>query len=544
MDDLAGSGAGSDQGMGLELEVLRNQFASVLHFGPIRRSAKIRRLFDYLLEELAYQRASRISEYSIAFDCFGFGADFDPGKSSLVRVHLSRLRKALLDYAEGDGARDVLRITLPLASYTLLIESRSQTAAELSGPLPVVALIEFKPMGLVNEWSLLPSILAEQLGNRISACGAFRFMGPFSRQVLGKGLDDLVCLSAKHGIDCFIDGSLVKSGDHLTLHIRLVDGATGLQTWTGSEKVPFAQISLDGFHDGVVDRLAALIGADLGAVDAHFLSFARVKPEASLSVYEAVLLGRMYFADYNPTPLPRTIGRLREVVAEQPDEAFPKSTLAMLLANMVFEPRWAEALPLDEIRTLAGDAWRLAPDDPWSILALGFSACLGDDAHTVYRLGVATEADPRSSSIASCGIGILLCLCKVDVAMGLRLMRSGVAANPYHFRAVHFVEALIDLEEGRLEDALEKCDLYGLPWGWVDPLIRGAIYALQGRNELAAGEYRTVLEVWPDFEPKFQQNQLFLWHRDYLELIRRALTRAGVLDGRGSGQTKIVLTPS
>lgn len=534
----AADGVGFGLGAACELEILRHQFAAVRRFDPIHKSAKLRRLFDYLLGEYGSDRASEISEYSIAFDCFGLGADFDPGKTSLVRVHLSRLRKALVEYAEGEGAGDAFSITLPLASYTLLIEARAPKREERGVPLPVVALIEFKAIGLVDEWQLLPAMLAEQLGNRIAGCGAFQFMGPFSRQVLGDRVDDLVALGAKHRVDCFIDGSLVKAGDQLTLHIRMIDGASGVQTWTGSEKVPFSLISLDGFHDDVVGRLAGLIGADYGAVDSHFQRFARVKPENSLSVYEAVLLGRMYFADYNPAALPKIIGRLREVIIEQPDEPLPKSTLSMLLANMGFEPRWSDTPSLGEIQQLAAEAWRLAPDDPWSILALGFSACLSRDTHTVFRLGVATEADPRSTSITRCGIGILLCLRKVDVAMGLRLIHSGISANPYYPRAVHFVGALVDLEHGRLTEALEKVDLYGLPWGWVDPLIRGAIYALQGEPGRAAGEYRAVLDVWPDFERACLKNDQFLWHRDYLDLIAGALTRAGALAGIELGHSE------
>lgn len=506
-----------------KLDVCR---AGLLAFDPIRRSGKLRVLLEYLLRHSGEGNLNHPDQYRIAFECFGMDRSFDPNQSSLVRVHLSKLRKALQDYAVGPGQNDPLSITLPAGSYALHV--RKPAAAEHSKRRPVLALIEFRGIGLEEEWNLLPALISEQLGDRISKSGTFDFMGPFSRHAMGTDDPDLAIVARKHGIDCFIDGHIHRKGGGIELGVRIIHAPTGRVTWTGAEELPLDRLSLDGISDELLVRLSSVIGADYGGVDAHFSRLARVKPEHSLSVYEAVLLGRMYFADFNPRALFKGVQRLREVVRDFPDEPLPMATLAMLLACAGHEPQWAELPPAVEIRSLATSAWRMAPEDPWSILARGYAACFGGGVHEIRRLAVALDSDPDAAAISKCGIGMLLCLRGIDPEHGLRLIHDSSRINPYQPCAVHVVEALIALRRGDLDHALARLNTYRIPWGWADPLIRGAIHVLKGELDYAAGEYRAVIHAFPDFERAALEEGRLLWHRDHMEFLIGIFAGVGI----------------
>ena len=78
-------------------------------------------LFQYLLTHLRDGTVAEISEYSIAFDVFNQGSDFDSLNSSIVRVSLSRLRTNLKLLSRDNEDYIIL---LPAKSYALSIEKK------------------------------------------------------------------------------------------------------------------------------------------------------------------------------------------------------------------------------------------------------------------------------------------------------------------------------------------------------------------------------------------------------------------------------------
>lgn len=501
--------------------------SGILHFAAIQKSPKLTKLLDFLLRHAEKRDGSRVDQYRLAFDCLGMDASFDASQSALIRVHLSKLRKALLDYADGPGKAEPLRILLPKGSYSL--EIRKASDSPTPERRPVLALLEFKGIGMEGEWRMLPALLSEQLTDRVSRSAGFDFMGPFSRQIIGTEDPDLCGIAARLGIDCFVDGYIHGRNNEFELGIRIVEGSTGRVTWTATEVLPLNRPSLAAIENELLRRLASMIGADYGGVDAHFSRLARVKCPQALSVYEAVLLGRMYFSDFNPRALPVAIARLREVVRQFPREPLPKATLAMLLANAGHEPRWPDLPPAGEIRSLAADAWRDAPEEPWSILACGFAACFGVDGHhEIQRLARALDADPDAAAMTKCGIGVLLCLRCIHTDQGLRLIRESRRINPYQPCAVHVVEALIALRNGELNAAIQHLDIYRLPWGWADPLIRGAVYASRGERDLAVGEYRAALAAFPNLETAAFEEGRLIWHREHMSFLIGAFAKIGI----------------
>jgi tetratricopeptide (TPR) repeat protein len=76
-----------------------------------------RQLLHYLIEEALAARAHAISEYAIAQDVFGRGAQFDPRIDTCVRTEAWRLRSRLQSYYENEGRVDAVRFAFLPRSF-------------------------------------------------------------------------------------------------------------------------------------------------------------------------------------------------------------------------------------------------------------------------------------------------------------------------------------------------------------------------------------------------------------------------------------------
>jgi hypothetical protein len=79
---------------------------------------RLRDLLRFLVEETLEGREAEIKGYTIGYEVFRLGSEFDPHTNSIVRVAIKRLRAALDDYCQTTGATDPVRISLPVGSYT------------------------------------------------------------------------------------------------------------------------------------------------------------------------------------------------------------------------------------------------------------------------------------------------------------------------------------------------------------------------------------------------------------------------------------------
>jgi len=497
---------------------LRGALGRLITLTDLRASRRLLELLNYLFEETVAGRGEQLSQYKIAFECMGMGPDFDAERNSLVRVHVRRLRLALAACYAGAGAAEEIRMRLSTSGYSLIFERSLTESKPLRQEWPTLGLIEFKTLALEGPWRHLPALLAEELSGVITGAGGLRFMGPFSRRVLESEGIDAVRLGTLHRLDFIIDGSVQGAGDSLIIRTRLLDGKSGMQIWAGKDELSLNAPDLAGFEVKLMARLLAEIGGDIGRVSSHLSALARVKPENALSVYEAVLMGRMYLSDFHHESLPQALAGLRRAVREMPDEAAPHSTLAMLLAALGAEPAWPGDPPLDEILQLAERARALDPGDPWSILAMATSFAIHRQPAELAEIGLSVAASPRATPMVQAVVGVLLCFQKVEVATALRLIERAREENPHYLRAVHLARCLVMLDAGQLDEALRELDSFQVRWGWADPLIRAAIALRQGDCATALDQWPRVIAAFPDFETDGPRSIGYLWHADYVRL--------------------------
>ncbi|HZQ95839.1 MAG TPA: malectin domain-containing carbohydrate-binding protein [Candidatus Sulfotelmatobacter sp.] len=98
-------------------EAERAELQTVLQAPIFVRSPALSHLLSYLCEKTFAGETDQIKEYSIALDVFDRRDSFDQDTDSIVRVEANRLRKRLAEYYSREGARDPIRITIPVGQY-------------------------------------------------------------------------------------------------------------------------------------------------------------------------------------------------------------------------------------------------------------------------------------------------------------------------------------------------------------------------------------------------------------------------------------------
>ncbi len=140
------AGAPSSVGASPDLAKCRDLAQQVAASQVFRRSARQRELFLYLCRIALDEPGTEVNEQRIGIDVFGRPADYDTAEDTIVRVHVSELRKRLKTYFETEGVASPLVIEIPKGSYVPIFAPRSLGTPALSpkqprwGLAPMIAL--------------------------------------------------------------------------------------------------------------------------------------------------------------------------------------------------------------------------------------------------------------------------------------------------------------------------------------------------------------------------------------------------------------------
>ncbi|MCE5310633.1 MAG: hypothetical protein LLG20_23585 [Acidobacteriales bacterium] len=125
--------------------------ARLLASNVLKNAESLRRLLSYLGEQTLAGRADGLKEYTVGTEAFGKPPGYDPKTDSSIRVLVSNLRKKLVDYHLGEGAKDPLVVDLPKGGFKLVFRERSgEDQAQPAG----------KPAQVDRRWRLAAVILA------------------------------------------------------------------------------------------------------------------------------------------------------------------------------------------------------------------------------------------------------------------------------------------------------------------------------------------------------------------------------------------------
>ncbi|HSU30857.1 MAG TPA: hypothetical protein VLJ11_06450 [Bryobacteraceae bacterium] len=100
----------------------------VLGSRTFQNTPALRSLLIYLWKN----RDAQISEYAIGTEALGRSSHFDPKTDATVRVQISRLRQRLEKFYEEEGQTSRERLSIPLGSHQVQVETARTSAAALA----------------------------------------------------------------------------------------------------------------------------------------------------------------------------------------------------------------------------------------------------------------------------------------------------------------------------------------------------------------------------------------------------------------------------
>jgi TolB-like protein len=98
-------------------EEIARQLEKMVSDPHFAHSEILRNFLKFIISETIEGRSNCLKEYTIALNVLKKPKTFRPKENCIVRIHAVRLRKALVDYYNGPGAMDPIRITLPKGNY-------------------------------------------------------------------------------------------------------------------------------------------------------------------------------------------------------------------------------------------------------------------------------------------------------------------------------------------------------------------------------------------------------------------------------------------
>lgn len=119
---------------------IREELDRVLASHEFRTSKRSQEFLRYVVEHTLRGQSDLLKERTIGVDVFGRPAGYDPSDDATVRVKAGEVRKRLGLYYAEQGARNPIRIDLPLGSYVPEFHLGDAAASPLPAPPPAEPL--------------------------------------------------------------------------------------------------------------------------------------------------------------------------------------------------------------------------------------------------------------------------------------------------------------------------------------------------------------------------------------------------------------------
>ena len=103
---------------------------------PFQKSKRLRDLLLFLGQRSLQDPYCTLREQEIGVEVFGRPPDYDTSHDTLVRVHVSQLRKKLQEYFLAEGRKEPLVIEIPKGSYVPVFRPRTEIVETDPGAAP------------------------------------------------------------------------------------------------------------------------------------------------------------------------------------------------------------------------------------------------------------------------------------------------------------------------------------------------------------------------------------------------------------------------
>jgi len=228
----------------------------VLDSPQFRRSDRLRRFLELVVEEKLAGRADRLKEYVIAVEVYDRGSGFNPAVDTIVRVEARRLRATLQGYYEV--AADPVRIEVPKGGYEPFFYRRAKVTEAAAGlRLSSVVVLPFEDLGANHARNSFCRGLTEEVICALARVDGLRVTAHLPALASRRSRENPLQAGRTLRVAGVIDGSVRRAGDRLRITAQLIRTADGCHVWSRR----FERSSDDAFaiQDEVAEALVEAV---------------------------------------------------------------------------------------------------------------------------------------------------------------------------------------------------------------------------------------------------------------------------------------------
>jgi len=277
-----------------------------------------------------------------------------------------------------------------------------------------LAVLPFKPLGEGDGPASLELGMTDALIMRIGGLRNLVISPLSSVRRYGAPDQDPIAAGKELGVDCVLDGSIQRSGEHVRVSVRLIDVGSGRQLWAARFDQDFSDIF--AIQDAIAERAAAALVEELTTDDRHRL---RRHPTDNAQAYQLYVTGWSGLTRPSCDSLRKALGYLELSVARDPGFALAHACLA----------------------------------DCYAV----FAVFGGGTPHDIFpkALAAVTRAlalDPELAE-AHAELGHIRMVYDLDLHAAEKALRHALQINRHSAMAHHYMGLLL-IARGRLDDAL------------------------------------------------------------------------------------------
>ncbi len=223
---------------------IRAQLVQILENAEFKRSPKIARFLEYVVEETLDGKQQYLKGHTIAIEVFDKDQSFDPQIDPLVRVNAVRLRRMLHQYYSTDGLNDDVMIDIIKGSYVPQIYytknsdkiTDDQPILSKNSSFPCIAVLNFKNLSGNFSYGYFVDGITQEI---LSQLCKFKELIVVASSSINLNEDQYISTKRlREVIDvCYVlSGSVRIEDDNVCINVELDDTTTHTIVWVNEYK--------------------------------------------------------------------------------------------------------------------------------------------------------------------------------------------------------------------------------------------------------------------------------------------------------------------
>ena len=489
---------------------IKNQLQLILESKAFKRSPKITRFLEYLVDESLQDRKKYIKAYSIAITVFDKDDSFDPQSDPLVRVSAVRLRRMLREYYFEAGNKDNIIVDLvrgsyiPKFSYREFIDDENLQEIEIvkESSFPSIAVLNFNNKSSDDRYNYLVDGIAQEIIMQLSKIKEIVVIG---RSAVD--LDEDIYKSTKRlrqlvDVRYVLTGNVFISENHIRIYVELDDISNYTNLWTNLYENKIDKNNVILIENDVATHVATAIAEPYGIILRKELAkLNRVETE-NLSAYQLYL----QFYQFSLTLSQKDHLKARDAL-EKSVEIDPTFSAAWAALSLIYAAEFQFSFNRlnrnKDVRDLSIEAARKAikidPENSRASYSLVFAKMTKEGMKNCAK-------DAEKAYKANSNNSLLVAIHGSRLALsgnwdrGLELIEEAMELNLSHPDSYYLPFALNYYRQGQVTKALAIAQKMDLPDFFFSHIINAALHADMEQLDEATADIKKLKVLYPDIE--------------------------------------------